>query len=45
MSRAQGRNFRVSKGKRKITMMRALYSAASGMSAQELNLDTIANNL
>jgi flagellar basal-body rod protein FlgG len=26
-------------------MMRALYTAASGMSAQELNLDNIANNL
>ena len=26
-------------------MMRALYSAASGMSAQQMNLDTIANNL
>jgi len=26
-------------------MMRALYSAASGMSAQQLNVDTIANNL
>jgi len=26
-------------------MIRALYTAASGMSAQELNLDTIANNL
>ena len=26
-------------------MMRALWSAASGMSAQELNVDTIANNL
>ena len=26
-------------------MIRALYTAASGMSAQQLNLDTIANNL
>ena len=26
-------------------MIRALYSAASGMKAQELNLDNIANNL
>src|SRR6202046_3676071 len=26
-------------------MIRALYSAASGMSAQELNIDNIANNL
>ena len=26
-------------------MIRALYTAASGMSAQELNLDTVANNL
>src|ERR1700683_1299124 len=26
-------------------MMRALYPAASGMTAQELNLDNIANNL
>ena len=26
-------------------MIRALYSAASGMSAQQLNVDTIANNL
>ena len=26
-------------------MLRALYTAASGMSAQQLNLDTIANNL
>ena len=26
-------------------MMRALWSAASGMNAQELNVDTIANNL
>ena len=26
-------------------MMRALYTAASGMTAQELNLDNIANNL
>src|SRR5579885_2134698 len=26
-------------------MVRALYSAASGMSAQQLNVDTIANNL
>ncbi|HEY1160211.1 MAG TPA: flagellar basal body protein, partial [Terracidiphilus sp.] len=25
-------------------MIRALYTAASGMSAQQLNLDTIANN-
>jgi flagellar basal-body rod protein FlgG len=28
-----------------IAMIRALYTAASGMSAQQLNLDTIANNL
>jgi flagellar basal-body rod protein FlgG len=27
------------------TMIRALYTAASGMSAQQMNLDTIANNL
>ena len=26
-------------------MLRALYTAASGMSAQQLNLDNIANNL
>jgi len=26
-------------------MIRALYTAASGMSAQQMNLDTIANNL
>ena len=26
-------------------MIRALYTAASGMSAQQANLDTIANNL
>lgn len=26
-------------------MIRALYTAASGMQAQELNLDNIANNL
>jgi flagellar basal-body rod protein FlgG len=26
-------------------MIRALYTAASGMEAQQLNLDTIANNL
>ena len=26
-------------------MIRALYTAASGMSAQQTNLDTIANNL
>ena len=26
-------------------MIRAMYTAASGMSAQQLNLDTIANNL
>ena len=26
-------------------MIRALYSAASGMTAQELNVDNIANNL
>jgi len=26
-------------------MIRALYSAASGMKAQELNVDNIANNL
>ncbi|MEZ4242044.1 MAG: flagellar hook-basal body complex protein, partial [Myxococcota bacterium] len=26
-------------------MMRALYTAASGMTAQQLRLDTIANNL
>ena len=26
-------------------MIRALYTAASGMSAEQLNLDTIANNL
>jgi len=26
-------------------MIRALYSAASGMSAQQTNVDTIANNL
>ncbi|HXJ38397.1 MAG TPA: flagellar hook-basal body complex protein, partial [Bryobacteraceae bacterium] len=26
-------------------MIRALYSAASGMTAQQLNVDTIANNL
>src|SRR5580698_3030391 len=30
---------------RKNKMIRALYTAASGMSAQQLNLDTIANNL
>jgi flagellar basal-body rod protein FlgG len=28
-----------------LTVIRALYTAASGMSAQQLNLDTIANNL
>ena len=26
-------------------MIRALYTAASGMSAQQANLDTVANNL
>jgi flagellar basal-body rod protein FlgG len=26
-------------------MIRALYSAASGMNAQQLNIDNIANNL
>ncbi|HMU96879.1 MAG TPA: flagellar basal body protein, partial [Elusimicrobiota bacterium] len=26
-------------------MLRALWTAASGMSAQQLNVDTIANNL
>jgi flagellar basal-body rod protein FlgG len=26
-------------------MIRALYTAASGMSAEQMNLDTIANNL
>jgi flagellar basal-body rod protein FlgG len=36
-------NFSVQK--KEIEMIRALYTAASGMSAQQTNLDTIANNL
>src|SRR5277367_7124354 len=31
--------------KKELVMIRALYTAASGMSAQQTNLDTVANNL
>jgi flagellar basal-body rod protein FlgG len=36
---------KVSLGKRSFNMFHALYTAASGMTAQQINLDNIANNL
>lgn len=43
MAKIQSKTRRKSETRKK--MIRALYTAASGMSAQQLNLDTIANNL
>ena len=42
-SGARGRRIEVTRRRRK--MIRALYSAASGMTAQQMNVDNIANNL